>query len=135
MPGRVVVVDVQVALGAQRDVDQAVAAELLQHVVEEADAGVDVVDAGAVEVDGGGDPRLLGRALDERPPSAAARRGERGHGGLGRGLLRSSFFNGLSGHRSSSGFAPRSYRKPGGTVERRFRGTKRQLASMSSPRQ
>src|ERR1044071_3781443 len=50
--GRVVIVDVQVALGAQRDVDQAVARELLQHMVEEADAGVDVVLAGAVEVDG-----------------------------------------------------------------------------------
>ena len=65
--GGVVVVDVQVALGAQRDVDQAVARELLQHVVEKADAGRDVVLAGAVELDGGGDPGLLGVAFDAWP--------------------------------------------------------------------
>jgi len=46
--GRVMIVDVQVALGPQRDVDQAVSAQLLEHVVEEADAGLDVVLAGAV---------------------------------------------------------------------------------------
>ncbi len=69
--GGVVIVDVQVALGAQGDVDQAVAAQLLQHVVEEADAGLDVVLAGAVEIDGGGDARLLGGA---RHVGAAVRR-------------------------------------------------------------
>ena len=36
---RVVLVDVEVALGLDGDVDQAVAGDLLQHVVEEADAG------------------------------------------------------------------------------------------------
>ena len=56
------IVDVHIALGAQRDVDQAVARELLEHVVEETDAGFDVVDAGAIEVDGGGDAGLLGLA-------------------------------------------------------------------------
>ena len=61
---RVVEVDVQVALGLQRDVDQGVAGELLQHVVEEADARGDVVGAGAVEVDGRLDLGLLGGALD-----------------------------------------------------------------------
>ncbi len=37
--GGVVEIDVQVALGLERDVDQGVARQLLQHVVEEADAG------------------------------------------------------------------------------------------------
>ena len=69
--GRVVVVDMQVALGAQRDVDQAVARQLLQHVVEEADAGLDVVCAGAVEIDGDGDTGLLGLRATRTP---AARR-------------------------------------------------------------
>src|SRR3546814_12350648 len=46
--GGVVTVDMQIALGLQRDVDQAVAGELLEHVVEEADAGRHLVGAGAV---------------------------------------------------------------------------------------
>ena len=60
----VVEIDVQVALGLQRDVDQGVARELLQHVVEEADAGRDVIGAGAVEIDGRLDLGLLGGAID-----------------------------------------------------------------------
>ena len=52
-----------VALGAHRDVDQRVARQLLQHVVEEADAGLHVVAAGAVEIDGDGDSRLGGLAV------------------------------------------------------------------------
>ena len=40
--GGVVEVDVQVALGADREVEQAVAGEGGQHVVEEADAGGNV---------------------------------------------------------------------------------------------
>ena len=40
--GGVVEVDVQVALGLQRDVDQAVPGELLEHVVEKADPGRDL---------------------------------------------------------------------------------------------
>ena len=47
----VVVVDVQVAGGADVEVDQRVAGELVEHVVEEADAGRVVVPAGAVEVE------------------------------------------------------------------------------------
>jgi hypothetical protein len=62
--GRVVEVDVQVALGLQRDIDQRVAGQLLQHVVEEADAGRNVVGARAVEVDAGLDLGLLGGAID-----------------------------------------------------------------------
>ena len=48
---RVVVVDVQIALGAHGDVDQRVARQLVQHVVEEADPGLHVIKAGAVKVD------------------------------------------------------------------------------------
>ena len=39
--GGVVEIDVQIALGPKRDVDQAMARQLLQHVVEEPDAGLD----------------------------------------------------------------------------------------------
>ena len=46
----VVVVDVGVAPCAQRDVEKAVRAELVQHVVEERDRGVDLGAAGAVQV-------------------------------------------------------------------------------------
>ena len=55
-------------LAFERDVDQRMAGELLQHVVEEADAGRDVVGAGAVEIDGGRDLGLLGLARDGRLP-------------------------------------------------------------------
>ena len=47
----VVAVDVQVALGLDLEIDQAVAGDLLEHVVEEADAGGELGGAGAVEVD------------------------------------------------------------------------------------
>ena len=63
---RVVVVDVQVALGLDRHVDQRMARQLLQHVVEEADAGRDVEAAGAVDIDGDRDRGLLGLAADLR---------------------------------------------------------------------
>jgi len=57
-------IDMQIAFGAQRQVDQAVARELLQHVIEEADAGRDVARTGAVEIDGAADLRLTRDALD-----------------------------------------------------------------------
>ena len=60
----VVVVDVQVALGLDRHVDQRVARKLLQHMVEEADAGGDIEAAGAVDIDGDRDRGLLGLAAD-----------------------------------------------------------------------
>ena len=60
-------VDMQIALGLQRNVDQRMPGELLDHVVEEADPGRDVVGAGAVEIDGGRDRGLLGAAVDRRP--------------------------------------------------------------------
>ena len=61
---RVVAVDVQVALGLDREVEPAVAADLVEHVVEERQPGgrVDLA-LGAVEVDGDRDRGLLGRAL------------------------------------------------------------------------
>ena len=61
---RVVLVDVEVALCLDRQVDQAVAGDLVQHVVEEADAGLDSPLAGAVEVDGDRDVGFLGFARD-----------------------------------------------------------------------
>ena len=63
----VVVVDVQVALGLDRHVDQRMARQLLQHMVEEADAGGDVEAAGAVDIDGDRDRGLLGLAADTLP--------------------------------------------------------------------
>ncbi len=66
--GGVVLIDMQIALGLEGNVDQGVAGELLDHMVEEADAGRDLVGAGAVEIDGGGDRGFLGPALDRRPP-------------------------------------------------------------------
>ena len=62
--GGVVLVDVEVALRRDADVDQAVARELLQHVVEEADAGRDLGLARAVEGDGDDDVGLLGLPRD-----------------------------------------------------------------------
>ena len=52
--GRVVVVDVPVTPGGKGDVEQAVASQLDQHVVQEADAGLDRVRAGAVQHQAGG---------------------------------------------------------------------------------
>jgi hypothetical protein len=65
--GGVVEVDMQVALGLQRDVDQAVAGKLFEHVVEEADPGGHLVGAGAVQVDRRGDPGFLGVSLNGCP--------------------------------------------------------------------
>ena len=82
---RVVAVDVQVALGLDGQVEQAVLAELVEHVVVEADAGGDVDLPGAVEIDLDEDLGLLGGALDAAhaahchrwSPSSAARTASR----------------------------------------------------------
>ena len=58
------VVDVQIARGADGHVDQRMARQLVQHVIEEADAGLVVVGAGAVEVDLDGNIGLGGLAGD-----------------------------------------------------------------------
>ena len=70
--GRVVLVDVEVAFGLEGNVDQRMAGELLDHMVEEADAGRDVVGAGAVEIDRGGNRGLFGPAGDARPACGGA---------------------------------------------------------------
>ena len=44
-------VNFQVALGAHRQIEQPMAPEGGEHVVEKADAGLDVGHAGAVEID------------------------------------------------------------------------------------
>ena len=62
--GGVVVVDMQVALGLDRDVDARMPRQQVEHMVEKADAGRDVGHAGAVEVDGDLDVGFLGLALD-----------------------------------------------------------------------
>ena len=52
----------------KREVDQAVPGELLEHVIEKADAGRDLRGAAAVEIDPAGDPGFLGVAFDRRHP-------------------------------------------------------------------
>ena len=60
----VVRVDVDVALGTNREVDQRVARERGEHVVVETDTGGDVADAGTVEIQLDDDMRLGGLSLD-----------------------------------------------------------------------
>jgi hypothetical protein len=61
---RVVAVDVQVALGLDSQVDRAVAGNLVEHMVEETDAGSQLRLAAAVEVDDHSDLRFSGIADD-----------------------------------------------------------------------
>lgn len=67
----VVGVDLHVAGGADDEVERAVLAEGVEHVVEERDAGGHLGAPRAVEVDLDEDARLLGHALDA--PGAAHR--------------------------------------------------------------
>ena len=55
---------VDIALRVAVDIDQAVARELLQHVVEEADSRGDPRAPAPVEIDRDGNARLLGNPLD-----------------------------------------------------------------------
>ncbi len=57
-------IDMQVALGAHLQVDHGMAREAFQHVVQKADAGVDVGFAGAVQVQRDGDLGFAGFAFD-----------------------------------------------------------------------
>ena len=57
-------IDIQIARGLQLQIEAAVLGEQLQHVIEEANAGGDVVAALAVEVQRAANLRLLGVALD-----------------------------------------------------------------------
>ena len=61
----VVLVDVQVAGDANAQIDAAVPAELLQHVVEKPQAGVDVGLPGPVQVEANGNLGFVGGALDD----------------------------------------------------------------------
>ena len=61
---RMVVVDMQVARGADLQVDQRMARDLVEHMIEKADAGLDIGDAGAVERDADGNFGLFGLARD-----------------------------------------------------------------------
>ena len=63
---RVVVIDVEIADGFDRDVDPRMAGEQIQHVVKKADAGCNLRHTGAIEVDRDLDVRFLGLALDAR---------------------------------------------------------------------
>ncbi len=60
--GRVVKIDVQIALGFELDIDQRMPGQLLEHVIQEAHARLDVVVARAVEIDRGGNFGFLGLA-------------------------------------------------------------------------
>ena len=62
----VVEVDVQVALGADLQVDAAVACEGVQHMIEEADAGLDIGHARAVQIHADRDLGLFSVAADFR---------------------------------------------------------------------
>ena len=61
---RVVEIDVQIALGADLQIDAAVTGEAVEHVVEEANAGLDIGHAGAVQIDADADLGFLGVADD-----------------------------------------------------------------------
>ena len=61
---RVVRVDVQVTLRMHRDVHHAMPRELVEHVVREGHTGLPDRSAIAIEIDGNGDLRFLGVALD-----------------------------------------------------------------------
>jgi hypothetical protein len=59
---RVVVVDMGIARGLHVQVDQAVARDLVQHMVEEGNARVQFLNAGAIKIEGDTDLRLVGIA-------------------------------------------------------------------------
>ena len=64
--GGVVVVDVQVALGLDRDVEARMPGQEVKHVIEETDTGRDRRTAAAVEIDGDLDVGFLGGTFDGR---------------------------------------------------------------------
>ncbi len=61
---RVVLIDLEVALGADRQVDERMARDLVEHMVEKADARRDVGDPRAVEEQGDGNLGLFRLARD-----------------------------------------------------------------------
>jgi hypothetical protein len=79
----VVVVDVDVACGLDVEVKQTMGGDLVQHVIEEGDACVDIALACAIEADRGGDIGFAGFAVDG---GAAAGGESMGDGGTLSGL-------------------------------------------------
>src|SRR5439155_1398731 len=77
----VVVVDLEVAAGPDRQVEQAVVGERAEEMIVEADAGRDVGVAGPVEIDGHGHVGLAGRPRHRRPPALARANVDRAEGG------------------------------------------------------
>ena len=55
---RVMAVDMQVALALHAQIDQPMARNLFQHVVEKPDAGMELGVPGAIQIDGDGDVGL-----------------------------------------------------------------------------
>ena len=60
----VVIIDMQVAHGAHGHVDQRMTRELIKHVIEEANAGLHLMFAGAVQIHGDGNGGLVRLAAD-----------------------------------------------------------------------
>ena len=67
----VMLVHVQIALGAQFQVEAAVFGEQLQHVIEETDAGRDFIGPAPLDAQPSGNARFLGIAADGRVPHDA----------------------------------------------------------------
>jgi hypothetical protein len=62
--GRVMLIDMEVTLGLDCEVKETVTGDLVEHVIEETDAGRDHGLSASVEIDGDGNVGLLCAALD-----------------------------------------------------------------------
>ena len=67
------VVDMEIAAGPDLQIEEAVAREALEHVVEERHPGRDLAASAAVELERERDLRLAGLALDSRRSAGACR--------------------------------------------------------------
>ena len=106
------------------EVDQAVARDLVEHVVEEADAGRELRGAAAVEVDADADLRFLGVAADVGGARRSADRLRGGGGGHAQA--------GARGRRASAYFPPAC--RPSGAGSRRAAGAAPETFLTSTPR-
>src|SRR5690606_11560499 len=68
----VVLVDVEVASAVEAQAEAAMPGYLLQHVIIEADPGVDMNGVGRVEIDGRADPGFLRISRDRRQPGGSS---------------------------------------------------------------
>ncbi len=64
--GGVMEIDMQVAIGTYLQIDHRMAREAFQHMVQEADAGLDVGLARPIQVEGDGDLGLAGLSFNGR---------------------------------------------------------------------